>query len=1243
MKRCVLLILLAGLVALICPYTTEGQGTDLGTVRGVVRDAGGAVIPDAAVVVSDNLTGHSRQIRSNSSGEWQLFGISSGSYTVEISSPGMATRRITGVVVRGSAVVSVDTTLTASTTATVDVDAETAPLINVDDQTISQTIDSKAIAELPRDSRDIYSFLYLNPSVTQADASGNFKFLGAQSYGASFSVDGQRSNGGIFGQPTQSQPSLEAVGDLNVLTNDFTAEYAGVANVRVTTKRGGEKYHGSVFYNNKNSSLAAWQLQDKAAAAAYVPLFSGDTYRKPYFNYNDLGASFGGRVPKVKSTFFFASYERNYAITPTPLQSTKLPHPSTYTGDFSTLKPSALPNVPSNITLTASEIATDTYMGLGKQFLHIPSRLLNPSTQTIIQKYFPHLSTGVPINASNGTVGALYYANMKTPSTTDRGTMRLDHSFGNSDQIYGVYNVSAQTNLSGSPLASPYIGFGQPVQERMNHTVSLSYTHTFSSNIVNEARGGFNRQHLYQHEQQTMKQFLSGIGFSGSDINTYGSVVGAGELDTYGHMGISFSGSGVKTANIGTGGRNTDRPMDQNLLTFGDTLTWVLGRHSLRIGGDIVRNAFIDGFAVNRGNVRGLLTYKGIGNYAQAGQTAKTTDPFANFLLGEGGTTFGAVISARPPMAAHNWEQGYFIQDAWKVTPNFTINAGLRWDIFSPFVENNDLLANFDPNGRNAAGNRGVFIIPSDKTLKYLDPRIVSYGYITANTAGLGRGLVKSDFSNFGPRIGLAWKINNHEVLRGGYGMFYPTSAAQLIRDPIGTNPFNQPIAYTSRPGNLLQAWPGFAGAGGGGNPAVGGTPSVLAQNALGTNMVDINIKNPRVHQYNVTFEHQFRNEIALRGSYIGSYQTGLIAGSDMNMIPPNDTPFGTTTGDGITACDPENTGDCDYSPADRARQPFPGLTDYLYNYHNYGHALSNALQIQTERQFHSGFGFMLAYTYLDQKSTALDTGNSSLGGAAYNIFAPESDYSEDSYISHHRVVGYGVFDLPYGRGHKWAGNAPRFLDALIGGWQGTFNFFAKSGTFFTPYWVCDDCGPLTPGNLASGASDAVGDFNATPSYRPIALNNNYNHHIPGAHFDASAFGLNSTGPDLFSTGVKRNILQGPGTWGVNLGVHKTFAVNDRINLQLGADIDNLFNHPMLSPSADGASNTSFTQLGDYSLAVDPVTLKPYIDPSSITYNDVAGATAQGGTGTFGVLNSSYQQEGVDSRRSIRIRARLTF
>ena len=184
----------------------------------------------------------------------------------------------------------------------------------------------------------------------------------------------------------------------------------------------------------------------------------------------------------------------------------------------------------------------------------------------------------------------------------------------------------------------------------------------------------------------------------------------------------------------------------------------------------------------------------------------------------------------------------------------------------------------------------------------------------------------------------------------------------------------------------------------------------------------------------------------------------------DLNELPASDIPFGTTTGDGVTACDPVNNGDCTYSAADLARQPFPGLGDFLLSYGNFGHGRSNAFQTQFEHRYSHGLMLNISYTYLDQKSTGLDTGNSSLGGIAYNPFDPNHDYGQEAFVPKNRFVAYGVYDLPVGRGKNFGSSFSRWTDTLLGGWQTTFNMFAKSGTGFTPFWLCDNCVPAYPG-----------------------------------------------------------------------------------------------------------------------------------------------------------------------------------
>ncbi len=1221
-----------------CAQIARAQGTDLGTISGSVTDTSGGAIPNAQIVIVDLATNTSRTTASNSQGEYQVFGLRSGAYKVTVSAPNMGTTDLTGIVLHGSDVVNANAVLkVAGKLEAIEVTAE-VPVINTEDQTISDTITSREVIGLPRDSRDVYSFLYLNPNITQSGTDGSFKFLGAESYGANFSLDGQRSNGGIFGEPTSSQPSLEAVGDVNVLSNDFGVEYGGVANIRVTTKRGTSAYHGSIFYNNKNSALATYAYQDKIGKADFVPSPFQSKYPTPYFNLTDLGGSFGGPIPFLKKTWFFAAYERNWNVAPVNVQSNNLPHPSLYTGDFSLVDDESKPAVPDPTVLTPEEIATDTVGGLGEQFIRIPSRLLNPTVQNLVQKYFPKIGITAPIDSTTGQIGGPndpsgFQTLLPGRAVRDVGTFRVDHDFTDLDHVYVVYNGAANT-AANRLVQAPYTGLGLSQLEGRNNTLSVSYTRVFSNNIVNELRGGFNQAKLKRHSNTTLGGFLSSIGFDQSDIDAYGQVVGTSELTTFGHPAITF---GRNFATFQNGGRNTDRPMDQNLATFGDTFTWIVGNHSFKMGADFVRNAALDGFAVNRGNPRGAISYG----------RARSIDPFAEFLLGMPASTVTYISAPRPPMDVHNWEQGFFFQDTWKVTPRLTLNLGLRYELITPFIDNHDLLANFDPNFVDAGtGRKGRFVIASDRTKQFLDSRILDqFVVVTAAQSGLhvGRGLVREDKNNLAPRVGVAFRLSDRSVIRGGYGFYFPTSAAQGIRDPIATNPFNQGLtkASDSDTNSFLSGWPGFSH---GFSPVSGGAITTDFTTLPAINAVPVGLQQPREQQYNVTYERELARDTSIRFSYLGSTLSGLIAGVDLNELQPSDIPFGTTTGDGVTPCDPINNGDCLPSAADQARQPFPGLGDFLLTYGNVGHARYNAFQTQFEHRYSHGFMLNLSYTYLNQKSTGLDTGNSSLGGVTYNPFQPNRDYGQESFVPHQRFVAYGMFDLPFGRGKHFGSSTSGWANAIIGGWQTSFNMFAKSGAGFTPYWACDDCGPLGPGNVGVGSIDAVGDFNCcingVTSYRPPIIGN-VNHRVGDQIWDPNAFGPPLLGADLFSNPqvATRNVLIGPGAWGVNLGIHKQFHLGERVSASIGADIDNVFNHPLFAPDSDyGGGGGALAMLGDFNVAVDPATLKPVI-----ATNPDTGLPDITPNPLFGRLVNTFTQEGVDSRRTVRLLLRISF
>jgi carboxypeptidase family protein/TonB-dependent receptor-like protein len=1186
------------------------QGTNLGTIRGTVTDPNGSVVANARVQVTDLETNLSRDFTTDKEGNYEAAGLKSGNYRISVSATGFKTS-ITEAALRGGNTTRVDIVATIGAAAeTVTITGAEGQLIERETPTISGSLNNRQLIDIPRDSRDIYSFLYLNPDITQGAAGdGSFKFIGGQTYGAAFSLDGQRSNGGIFGEPTQSQPSLETIGALTVLSKNFTAEYSGIANIRVETKRGTKDVNGSLFYNNKNSGLAAWNVQDKAAQASFLPTLDTPNFPTPSFNLNEAGGSMGGPVPfSGKKTFYLLSYERRWDLAPTQIRASNVPSTPLLSGDFRGISNSSKPAVPAAILplLTQQELASNTILtGTTLRFVTIPQRLLNPVALNVLD-YYPRTNPATPFNATNGRL-INYVQNVSSLLTRDLATLRLDHDFSGKDKITAVYNYQVR-NGTRSLVQSPFLDFGRSSQRQNNHTLSLSHTRIFSDSVVNELRGGFNYQLVFRRANQRTSDFLAGIGFNQQEIAAYGSVLGD-VLDTYGHVAFTMS----PFLNIANGGRNTDRNQDQKLYTFGDTLTWITGNHSFKFGGDFVLNRATDGFSANRGNPRGLVNY------------GTNFDAYARFLIGLPPTSVTYLGSTRRgDLKTSNWENGFFVQDDWKIHRKVTLNLGLRYDLITPFIEDNDLMINFDPANSVNSGFKGRFIIPSEMTKALLDPRFLAYGVVTADEAGVGRGLVKTDKNNFAPRLGVAWRLTDSDVLRGGYGMFYPTSAAQGMRDALATNGFNQGVTKRNTlglPGGVNPR---------GITPFSGGAVSVGDPNDFGSlaaNAIPVDLQSPRIEQFNITYERELGWDFGVRVSYVGSRQHGLIVGSDLNMLPPNNTPFGILNEDG-DRCEPLE-GDCALSPADAARRPFPRLGSFLAIYGNAGSGHSHALQVEANRRFAKGLMLSVSYTLLDQKSSGNDSGNSTLGGTLYNQFIVNNDFSRDSFVSRHRLVAYGMYELPIGRKREYGKNLSPLGDAFVGGWDLTWNMFAKSGTGFTPYWQCDNCSDVVGlGNIGSDFLDAVGGFATGATYRPLVIGDPYAGLSGNQFFNSNAFALPPTGADLLDNPAvaRRNFLTGPGSWGVNLGVHKNFAVTEKFRLQVGADFNNVFNHPLWSPVGP-----EIGQLGNFLVSLDQQGNSVILPENVFTNPD------------FGRNTVSTSQEGIDSRRSIRIRLRLTF
>src|SRR3954465_3729798 len=284
-----------------CTMTTPaGAQSFLGTVRGTVVDPQGSVVPGAAVLIVDEGTGVPGGVEADAEGRYEATNLKPGTYRVEVVTTNFKKFERTGVVLRAAGTALVDVSLTVGgINETVTVAADAINNITLESQAISRGLDEQQLHDLPRNSRDIQSFLLLNPNVV--GGADDLQFLGAKTYGVSYIQDGQASTNAIFGTIGNSAPGLDAISEMTVLSNSYSAEYGGLAGVIVSTKRGANKFHGTAFTDyNANELNALTYGQTLTGVERSDP--NADTHDYRY------GGSLGGPVI-TNRTFFFGNYE----------------------------------------------------------------------------------------------------------------------------------------------------------------------------------------------------------------------------------------------------------------------------------------------------------------------------------------------------------------------------------------------------------------------------------------------------------------------------------------------------------------------------------------------------------------------------------------------------------------------------------------------------------------------------------------------------------------------------------------------------------------------------------------------------------------------------------------------------------------------------------------------------------------------------------------------------------------------
>jgi hypothetical protein len=749
-RRLVLSILLA-VAAVAVPLHAQSV---LGTIRGSVIDPQGAAVPSATILITDEATGVPRTVDTDAEGRYEATNLRPGTYRVEVATTSFKKFEQAGVMVRTGGVARVDAKLElGSMSETVTVSAEVANNIVLESPSVAVGLDEQQLRDLPRNSRDMQSFLLLNPNVL--GGSDDIQFLGGRTYGVSYVQDGQASTNAIFGTVGNSAPGLDAIAEVQVLSNSYSAEYGGLAGVVVTTKRGGNSYRGSAFYDYNSDGLNALTYNQKQSGAERGEPNS-DTHSHRW------GMSLGGPLATSK-TFFFANYEGSNQKAIYGGGRGNVPTAAMRNGDFSG----------ANFTIR------DPLTGLPFPGNVIPADRIDPVAQRILNYFYPLPNQGT---LSSGM--GVYQQFVPQTSNRHRADLRLDHEASSKDSLFlrGSYQYRDPAGIqfeAGNALTN----LGIRDTRLTTATAIAGWTKILSPTMVNEFRVGYNYDKSSRQSRYTVGEVNAQLG-----LETAPSL----SPDRPGFPSLQFAGGSAATrpVNISDGARNADRTIEQNSFSISNNFSMVAGGHSLKLGGLWTRNRAVDGFGKGV-NVRGVYRFN----------NTQTGNALANMLLG---LTRDARdhTSARGDLDGSSNDFALFAQDDWRVNNDVTVFLGLRWELVGVWHEKTDTVANFVPE------EGGYTVVPNAEIAAKLPPGLQALGRIRyASDLGLSDALVNPDRNNFSPRVGFAWRVGGSDrtVVRGGFGLFHPTVAVQGVRDLLAANAFRYYTNFTG--GGLATAY----------------------------------------------------------------------------------------------------------------------------------------------------------------------------------------------------------------------------------------------------------------------------------------------------------------------------------------------------------------------------------------------------------------------------------------------------
>ena len=1079
------------LMVLCLSWVAPAQQMDTALIVGTVTDVTGAVIPGVTVTFNHLATGTVYTSSTNSEGNFRSTPLRIGEYIVLAEQEGFSTYSGSGVTLGIGDTRQLDIALTVgSVTEIIEVEAS-APLLQTTEASAGTVIENRQIIDLPLNGRDYLQLAVISAGTVRSRGQG-ISIGGQRGSEVNFTIDGMDNNNQSIasqgGMKETVKPSIDALSEFKVITNGFSAEYGKTSSgiVALSIKSGTNELHGTVFEFLRNDKMDAKNF------------FTPPGRDKPPFKRNQYGFAIGGPIKKNRA-FLFGDMEftdqRESAI-----RVNTIPSAAFINGDFS-----------------AGDTVYDpmTFDGTERQpFVNnrVPADRMDPVTN-LVKGWYP-----APQN-DNRTRNYTFVP----PANRDamKWDLRFDQNLTDTDNFFLRW-THQQRNVFGSPFLPPTqygsLTGGGDVDYTANNSV-VAYNRVWSPSFITAFRFGWN----YLDTDNTVFGDVTGdvngaIGLQGVDQ----TLDGAGQFFISGYRWV---GSSLFRPNL----------IQSQTRQLSADNTWTKGNHAIKFGAQIF---FMQSFIENPQRAKGTFVFDGRFSERSASLRAGTGEPFADFLLGfpremQGSNT--VYMNIRSPV------NHYYIQDDWKVNDRLTLNMGLRYELYPPWIETRDGIANFDlgtcrgcdDGFINIAGSRG-----SDRR---------------------SRALLDQDNTNFGPRLGMAYRIGDQTVIRAAYGIFYATFTNTGGGEFMETMPpFHFKVALsTGRTDPFLSMREGLPP----------GTITPLGARGVEMSSFQTAVQWPMAQNWNLNIQQTLPGDVLWQVGYYGNKMNHMILRYDENQPLPGPGALNPRRPWSKTAFDPACRGDVCFDGTEGHFITLGRMNRHAYR----GNTLYHGFETKIEKRYSEGFTFIgsYAWSHVIGDNTPLG-GSGAAPGESGRVILNALDWRRERGSSaqdmRHRFVGSFVYELPFGRGKMFGSGWSSAANAVLGGWSvgSIVQLYAGTPQHLTVRGNPAGVGGGDRPNVVQGQSGIL-----PRSQRTL-----------DRFFNTDAF---VAAPPYTFGNAGKNVLVGPRTTLWDFSVFKNVRVGERVGIQYRFESFNFTNTPLFSFPNSQVGNPNFGQISSVS------------------------------------------------------------